>query len=405
MIRIRSLALCALLTGSPLVAQAGPSDERFTLGGFGTAALAHNSADGAEFIRDVLQPHGARNGWNSNVDSRLGLQASFRATPELEGVVQAVSLYGSGSSYKPDLSWAFLAYSPDPSFKARVGRLGWDVFLISDSRNVGYSYPWVRPPVDYFGQLLIEHLDGADVSLTHLAGNGLATLKVYAGGVKQKIPSAPGPDFDISGSSVLGANLDFRQGDWLARVGYTRFRFASESPAFAPLFAQLEMVGTPGAADLERDLAFKGKTIQIVSAGIAWDHGPWQSSLMYNARTSNAISLHRMDSGYFYVGHRIQKWTAFATLAAARSRTVGASTGLPTPNPLDDAVAGNLRATGADQQSASLGIRYDFMRDMDLKVQVDRFRVKDNATFLWRDAAPDWNGRATVLTVSLDFVF
>jgi len=45
------------------------------------------------------------------------------------------------------------------------------------------------------------------------------------------------------------------------------------------------------------------------------------------------------------------------------------------------------------------------MRNMDLKIQIDQVRVIDNAAFLWRDPQPGWNGRATVFSIALDFVF
>jgi hypothetical protein len=63
-------------------------------------------------------------------------------------VVQAVSYYNHAGNYEPELTWAFISYAPVPDMKVRAGRLGWDVYMLSDSRNVGYSYLWVRPPVD-----------------------------------------------------------------------------------------------------------------------------------------------------------------------------------------------------------------------------------------------------------------
>lgn len=401
------LALClGSLLGSP-AALADPLDpeSKFSYGGFGTVGLAHNSTAGAEFIRDILQPRGVAHGWSADVDSRLGLQASFRPTREIETIVQAVSLYNDKGSYRPELTWAFISYSPDPGLSTRIGRLGWDVYMLSDSRNVGYSYLWVRPPVDYFGPLQIAHLDGADATFKRTLGGGLASAKLYAGRVRQRLPTPDGSEFDISGSKVAGATVDYRRGDWFLRLGYSRVDLDSEFPGLVPLLSALRGIGTPQSAALASDLAFDGKSIRNLIAGVAWEHESWQAQLSYNRKDSGALALRRTDSAYFLLGRRIGEWTGFGTLAATWSPASRASTGLPTPNPLDDAAGAILAGTRSDQRSLSLGARYDFARNVDLKLQVDRVHVLHDATFLWRNPRTDWDGRATVVSIALDFVF
>ena len=400
-----ALCLCSLLGSPAALADVLDPQSRFSLGGFGTVGLAHNSTDGAEFIRDILQPRGVSHGWSANVDSRLGVQASFRANAQIDAAVQAVSLYNQAGSYRPEVVWAFVGYSPDPALKARAGRLGFDAYMLADTRNIGYSYLWVRPPVEYFGPLQITHIDGADATFKRDLGGGLASAKLYAGRAQQKIPGAGGAEFDVSGSSVAGANVDFRKGDWYLRVGYTQIRFAKEYARLAPVLSALRGIGSPQAAALASDLAFDGKTVRSVSAGGAWEHGPWQAQLVYNRTTADALAVSPTDSAYFLLGRRIGSWTAFATLAANRGPLSDRSTGLPTPNPLDDAVMAVLVGGRTDQRSLSLGARYDFAPNFDLKMQLDQVRVSDDARLTWRDPRADWNGHATVLSITLDFVF
>jgi hypothetical protein len=223
--------------------------------------------------------------------------------------------------------------------------------------------------------------------------------------VQQKVPTPDGSEFDISGSKVIGAVVDFRKDDWFLRLGYNRLDFDSEFPAVVPLLSALRSIGTPQSAALASDLAFDGKVTHNLSAGVAWEHGPWQAQLSYNRRDSGALALRRTDSAYFLLGRRIGKWAGFAGLAATWSPASRASTGLPTPNPLDDATAAILAGTRSDQRSLSLGARYDFARNVDLKLQVDRVHVLHDATFLWRNPQADWNGRTTVFSIALDFVF
>jgi hypothetical protein len=394
-----------------MIAVSGAFAEDFKTGsdvsisGFGTLGLTHNSTDKAEFIRDILQPRGVGDGWSGDVDTRIGVQLDMRASDEIEGVVQAVSYYNHEGSYFPELTWAFIGYSPAPSFRARAGRLGWDVYMLSDSRNVGYSYLWVRPPVDYFGPLQISHIDGADGVLKHEQGGALWSLKLYGGRADQEIPSPPGEDYDLSGSRVLGVNLDYQKDAWHFRAGYTSVKIRNELAAFVPLFAGLRATGIPEAGAIASDMSLAGKTLEFVTAGAVYESGAWQSQLMFNRLNSDTLAYPQKDSAYFLLGYRTGQWTPFLTLSGTRSKGTQRATGLPTPNPLDAAVSASLAAAQSRQHTLSVGVRYDFMRNADLKVQLDRVRVSDNAALLWRNAKPDWNGRATVFGVTLDFVF
>jgi hypothetical protein len=401
-----ALFIFALMMSFPAIAEGLKPENVLSLSGFGTAGLTHNSTEGAEFIRDILQPQGVKGSrWSGDVDSRIGLQATYRPNEEITAVVQGVSYYSYQGNYDPELTWAFLSYAPQPGIKLRIGRLGWDVYMLSDTRNVGYSYLWVRPPVDYFGQLQVSHLDGGDVVLKHELGVGIASLKLYAGRADQTVPTPPVGTYDASGSRVLGANLDYQTSDWLFRAGYTAVRLKSELPAFIPLLAALRGTGLPSAAALANDMAIDAKTLQIVSLGAVWEHGPWQAQLMFNRLTSNTVTYPTKDSGYFLLGYRRGNWTPFVTISGTRSEANDRSTGLPTPNPLDDAVTASLAAAQSRQYTFSVGTRFDFMRNADLKIQVDRVQVLDHATFLWRDPQSDWNGRATIFSLALDFVF
>jgi len=93
----------------------------------------------------------------------LGLQVQGRLGNSLRGTLQVVSKYGYDGTFKPQIGWAFLGWNPTQDLQIRVGRLGFDVFMNADSRDVGYSFLWVRPPTDYYGTLPISHLDGLEI--------------------------------------------------------------------------------------------------------------------------------------------------------------------------------------------------------------------------------------------------
>lgn len=51
------------------------------------------------------------------------------------------------NTFENSVEWAFLKGRLFPKLIVRAGRLGVDVFMLSEYRNIGFAYPWVRPPV------------------------------------------------------------------------------------------------------------------------------------------------------------------------------------------------------------------------------------------------------------------
>lgn len=407
------LALLGVLPWAlPLHAQAegGPS---FDFRGFATLALTHNATDKAEFIRDVAQPKGPRHATVGAVDSRLGLQGNLHLAEQWELVAQVVSARRYDDTFKPDLTWAFLKYRANDTVEARAGRLGFDVYLLADTRNVGYSNLWVRPPTEFFGGIPITSFDGGDLVAHGSVAGGYGSLKLFGGQAVGRIPSGPTTVFDLKGSPLMGAHLDLRRGDWGARVAWTQLRFKKEfnadvdgllsglrDPALAPF--------SPEAAPLADQLALTDKWIRYLSLGVDFQRGAFSSQLSLSRTTTQSLSLPDGRAGYLLAAYRMGDWTPFVTYATVKTTPVHAATGLPDLPPFSGLNAGVLYLTHAnqsDQHTLSLGLRWDFHRNLCLKAQVDAVEATPGATQLWWRVQPGWSGRTTVATLALDAVF
>lgn len=71
-------------------------------------------------------------------------------------------------------------------------------------------------------------------------------------------------------------------------------------------------------------------------------------------------------------------------------------------NPQVDAV---LKHSHQDQQTSTVGLRWDFARNFDLKVQFDFVHGDPTSTMLYSNARSGWDGRTTVFSFAVDFVF
>lgn len=409
-IRVRLLALAALWLARPTLADFPPSDRgAFSLQGFGTLGLVYNDGGEAQFLRDRSQPEGPADGelaWEN--DSRFGVQANWKPHEDLEAVLQLVGKLRYDGSHRPQVSWAFLKYAFNPNVWLRLGRLGYDVYLLSDSRDVGYSYLWVRPPPGYFGQVHFTHLDGLDLAASSQLGNGILQGKLYFGHLNETGTTPIGVNYEMAGTPLWGGYLDYQDPHWQFRTSLGVMNLKSGFPPYAPVLDALHETGFPRTVGFAEDLSPNKGRFYYVSAGLVYDDGPLQTQLQLRRLWTDTESYQGNTSGYWSLGYRLGRWTPYVVVSRAESEHPRINTGLPaTPEfaSLEAGVDQIVRATQIDQRTLSLGTRFDFTKNAALKFQVDLIRNRDVPSLLWLDSDPSWDGNATLFSVALDFVF
>lgn len=394
----------AMPLAAALAANGDPAPETaaFSLKGFGTLGATRSSSSEAEFVRDLSQPDGARDGkWTAEVDSLLGIQLNGRLSERIEAVAQVVSRYRYDASYRPELMWAFGKWSLSPELDLRVGRLGTDFFMLADSRLVGYSYAPVRPPGDYFGILPYSYFDGADAVAVFPLAEATLRTKLFAGLTREKVSLAT-RRWDLDASFIRGLHGELQIGDWTARAGMAAIRFKHNLP-IEDLRDTLRPF-SPAAAD---SLTVSDTNSRFYNAGVVYDSGPLQVQLMLNRVNHDSVLFENSRAGYLLAAYRVAQFTPFVGYSRMRSTPKQLSTGLPDVpfGALNSAVASVLADSHADQRTRSLGVRWDLAPKLDLKLQVDKIRGSPQSIFTWRGETSAWTGDTTVLSVTCDFIF
>ncbi|MFC0336370.1 porin [Kushneria avicenniae] len=384
--RILPLLAVLLWTGSAdIQAQTRFLDDRVTLSGFGTLGLLHSNQEHADFVRDIGQPKGAEQGWSSRIDTRLGLQADIRFDEKLTGVIQGMSQYHSSGDFSPELMLAFLRYSPDPGFQFRVGRLGWDVDLVSDSRYVGYAYPWIRPPVDHFGVLQLTYIDGADVTFKRPMGSDLIWARFFTGRTNSRAYLSDELYANFDADHIYGGHLNYETGAWRFRAGYTRIE--SDVDYGGTLADQVAQI--PGFNTRRFFNAATGfEQLEVYSVGAIYNPGPLQLQAIWNRDIliRNEIWV---DSAFVSAAWRFNDLSPYTVLSAVR-----------THDDRDDPLNSNI-----EQRTWGVGLRYDVANDLAIKTQVDRIHTHSPG-LLWRNTDDSWNGGwSTMVSLGLDFIF
>ncbi len=411
-----NLKVWVALVGLPVMLTAQEPDSRWRLSGFGTLGLASNSTDLVEYSRELSQPKGTTRRLNAKLDSRLGLQVNVNLSEDFSFVGQVVSKYRYDGTFTPDLSWAFLSYTPTSGAQVRVGRLGWDVFQLADTRNVGYSNLWARPPLDFYGPLQVSSMDGGDIAWSTPLGEGQSLrLKVSAGQVWEKIPTSfPGEDQELKGGKLLGSLAEFQGENLNFRVAYARFRTTRDfiTPVASlreGVYAFALLLNDPLLARQADAMVFKDQVFHYYSAGLNWQQGPLRIDGVA-ARVNSGALFSTLNAGYASIGYRVEAVVPYvlASRIATSNPTpyVGALPGLgPQGAAVAEGIQRFLTNSNADQKTVALGLRWDFHPKAALKIQVDRVSADSKATMLWPHTSPGWDGKATLASVVLDFVF
>lgn len=390
---------------------AAADEKNYSVTGFGTLGVSHSDTRQADIVRDLSQNSGVgyTRQTDAGIDSNFGLQIDHNFSDSIDAAIQVVSRKGA-DDFTPAVTWAYASYTPNDKFQLRAGRLGFDVYMLADSRNIGYSYTWVRPPVDFFGRLIVSYFDGVDTVLSYPTENGSLKAKIFYGLAREKIYlSSPGQFFPLNRSKLSGGHLEYQQKSWTFRVGYTELKLANEYPPFLTILTSLQspaMLSYPAAASVADQLSTRDKKVKYTSIGAVFDQGPLQAQFMLGRIESDSVLLQNSDAAYLTMSYRMKKWTHYATVSASRQQ--GADKQLTidpalSPRLTNSLIEINKQLTPNGQQTLTAGIRYDLSDNANIKVQLDHIRSQKH--FLVRNPQEGWDGHANLLSVAYNFVF
>jgi hypothetical protein len=409
--RVTALAVAVLV--HPTTAQSHETGvSRFTLNGFGTLGVVHSDEDQADFVSNAFAPDGAgyTRAWSPEVDSRSGLQLTAKLTPRLTGILQLIAEQRYDEHYTPTVEWANLKYDITPDFSVRAGRMVQSSFMVSQYRKVGYANPWVRPPEEVYGMIPITNFDGIDLSYRTRFAGFTNTLQGAYGRKDVSLPD--GGTVEARDAMTLSDTLEW--GAITLFASYSSIHVTVDADNLNALFAGFRQFGPEGEAIAGR-YDFDNKRVDIIAVGARYDPGNW--FVMGELAHTKSRTLFGDSRGWYLTGgYRFGAVTPYATLARLRVVSNTSDPGLSLvalpPAPAAQAAALNAGLNGilgsvAQQKSVTLGARWDFARNMALKVQYERIELDDGSPGILVNPQPGFEpgGRVDLFSVSLDFVF
>ncbi|VAW70296.1 hypothetical protein MNBD_GAMMA10-2612 [hydrothermal vent metagenome] len=351
------------LIGSSILAQQVNAIE---FDGFLTAGLAvHNQSqvDGSKLIYldeitdDVtfLQ------------DSKFGLQITADVVEDMQVVAQILAS-AEDENYSMDIEWAYLDYAAGESINIRAGRIKQPVFLISDYLEVGYAYPWIRPPAEAYSNMPVDSIIGMQLLYQVDFGNTTFGVQPYFGSNSEDVPGVSSVEFFADNYVGLALRLENRS-------------FTFQVSSFQTDVSTIDSGSGTGALNSE------GSAILSV-VSLSWDIANFVGYTEYTSRDIKADQgtlgqgfnqtpfdslFSDQDGGYVTLGYRMGKYLPHLTFATIDSDPAGAYTcGSPT-----DASSCGPRQ-GARQDSITLGLRYELNESAALKIEYQQIELEDN---------------------------
>jgi hypothetical protein len=383
-------ALIATALAASCVTARSDASDMFSVSGYGTLGVVHSSEADADFAPVLGTPSGAgrTDRTSASPDTRVGLQVDARFSDKFSGTAQFVSELDEHNSYEPELVAANVKYQFTPAFSVTAGRFVAPFYMLSDFQRVGYAYTWVRPPAEVYNTAF--NLDGASATYRFTVGSVALSAQAFYGHTETA-------GVIVDGMGGVTVQADF--GASTIRAAHIR---GSATVANEQLSQALALY-RPAFGDLADQYEIRGDDVRFTALGYSYDPGSWFLKSEVTRVTGEPNLLGKTTRLFVGAGARFDKFTPYATFAKVKmdsALTLGAGDPIGIIN-------GALAGTNVGRKSYTLGARWDFRTNMDLKLEFTHSKNDSGSNGDLRNTGPGFvPGRAyNLVSVSYDFVF
>ena len=364
--------------------------------GFGTAGFAFTDNNKAQFARDT-QGDGVDTTGDLLLDSLAGIQATAHLSETISATIQGMLRHRYDPGLNLDVPLAFVKDQFSKDFAVRVGRVALPAFLVSDFRQVGYANTWVRPPIEVYGLLNLDQVDGVDILFARSFGPVSTNAEAFYGK-----SSLSAPTFSASIRKFSGVNVGATMGPLTLRIGADRGQLTLNVPGFDSLTTTLRTIGFTSVADRYDT---KDKTLKFLDVGFSFDWKQWIAQGEV-AKFKQVGFLPAATGKYLLAGYRVGVLTPYVIYADHRIDSPRTEPAIPHAGPLLPLALGlDSAIAGAEQNTTSLGLRWDFHESLDLKIQLDRVKPEKGTRGSFNNVQAGFEGPVIVGALVVDFVF
>ncbi|MET3120249.1 hypothetical protein AAKU64_004497 [Undibacterium sp. GrIS 1.8] len=311
-------------------------------------------------------------GFQFDQESLIGFQIKKDFSQTLSATAQLVSrALNPNDGSRPTIDWAYVTWQPsaDSSWTFQAGKFRIPLYYYSDFLYIGYAYPWVRPAPDVYGWPIYSY-NGANVSYRTQLGTSdwAATMLAWTGSYTQKNDAYDTKIYYTtptheSWKNIYGASVTANNGifDVRGMMMWYKDTLWQDNP------------------DGTRNTFIDSQSTRIMGVSANMDYKNWLIKAEVD-RYEQIDASKGLNNVYKYalvgVGYQYGAWLPMYTISRYRTIT----------EPIE----------GRDSQNISL--RWDFRKNMALKVQYDISKDKSHYSY-------PFFGDSKLLSISLQGTF
>ncbi len=389
------IPLCLLLSISSTVCA---EENQLKFSGFARIILGHLDDENAEYV-------GYGNNLSIDKQSLLALQADYKFNDKLSLTAQFVG--HTDDQRQSGLEWLYLTYKPSNALRIKLGRQRIPFFNYSDSLDVGFAYPWLTLPQQFYDTAFFSTFDGLLANYEFTVKDWLVNLEGYWGRYDDKIYLAS-QELNTKTIGFFGINSSVSYNNFTVRASYNKGDVNIEQPE-AKQFSQI--LHQVGFTDTEKWLNANGP-IKFYQFSINYDNLDYfvRSEVTQFKGEKGLVS--DIESFYISAGYNFYPYTVYISYSKKNLHFDHPDNEIPvgiSPD-LDILAATYIAFTEAFADDKSVGIkigtRWDSSPNLALKAEVtfveateeisNEYAVKDLGGF---------DGRAVLYQLGIEWVF
>jgi hypothetical protein len=388
-------------------------NEQLQLSGFATLGVVTSDSDHHGYRKSV-----GSNGavYSGEIDfkqhSLLGLQADWNISSSFDFVYQGVLRDLPEPSFDRYTTLAFIRYELDTNWSFRLGRTAPDIFLLTEYRDVDFSYTWATAPNEVYGIVPYRSIDGIDITYNKRALGGIFTGKIFTGSSEAEI-SASTIVQEVNIEDIIGISLSFDHFDWVIHAKHTQVKIANEPESNLEAFNGLNQIPDflwPNAQTFAQSIVMEGKQVTYSSVSGQYQWNSWLATGELSIIDSESDVVPKITSGYTALSYQVDAHQFYGIYAYTDSRTYAFNEPGVNEAILEDVSYGTnylMNFYAPNQETISLGWRWDLTNNMASSVQWNYTTLSEGGSTLWfnKSEAHDEEDKVNTFLFTLSMVF
>jgi hypothetical protein len=388
-------------------------NDKLQFSGFATLGATFSDSDHHGYRKDVSSDKGVFSGdIDFKQQSLLGLQANWSISPNLDAVYQGVLRDLVEPSLDRYTTLAFLRYEVNAHWNIRVGRTAPDLFLLTEYRDVDFSYIWATAPNEVYGIIPYRSIDGVDVTYSERGLGGIFKTKLFTGSSEAEI-SGDSIIQEVKIEDIMGISFSFDHFNWIVHVKHSQVNIANEPLSNTYLAENISQVPDflwPNSQSFAQSLLLKSKKVSYFSISGQYQWHNWLASAEVSQIKSKSDVIPKITSGYAALSYQLNAHQFYSIYAFTDSKNYVFNEPNVNEVALNELIQGTtmlMNFYSANQQTVSLGWRWDITNDIASSLQWNHTQVDETGSVLWLKKASQHNSEERINTflLTLSMVF